>query len=95
MARRNKLITREFNLTVGEVLTVNLENRETSVLQFTLTGKYEKVETILEVMKKQIGGNIVPVQIISFENKTKLFGITEEIFLENAIELDRETRKPL
>lgn len=95
MARRNKLITREFSLTVGEVLTVNLENRETNVLQFTLTGKYEKVETILEVMKKQIGGNIVPVQIISFENKTKLFGITEENFLENAIELDKETRKPL
>jgi hypothetical protein len=95
MARRNKLITREFNLTVGEVLTVNLENRETNVLEFSLTGKYEKAETILDVMKKQIGGNLVPVQIISFENKTKLFGITEENFLANAIELDKETRKPL
>ena len=95
MARRNKLITREFNLTVGNVLTVNLETRETTVHNFTLTGKYEKAETILEVIKKQIGENLVPVQIISFENETKLYGITEDNFLANAIELDKETRKPL
>lgn len=95
MARRNKLITREFSLTVGQVLTVNLETRETTVHNFTLTGKYENAEIILQAIKKQIGENIVPVQIMSFENDTKLYGITEDNFLANAIELDKETRKPL
>ena len=95
MARRNKLITREFNLTVGGVLTVNLETRETTVHSFKLTGKYEKAETILETIKKQIGENIVPVQILTFSNETKLYGISEDNFLANAIELDKETRKPL
>ena len=95
MARRNKLITREFNLTVGEVLTVNLETRETTVHEFTLTGKYDKTETILTEIKEQIGENIVPVQILTHETVTKLYGINEDDFLNNAVELDKETRKPL
>lgn len=95
MARRNKFITREFNLTVGEVLTVDLETRATNVMTFKLTGRYEKADIILHAIKSQIQDGIVPVQVISFEAQTKLYGITEEDFLAKAIELDKDTRRPL
>ena len=94
--RKTKMITREFKVTTGTVLVVDLTTQETQTKTFFLTGSYENAEAILKSVKAQITDEtIVPVTILDYATDTKLYGLSEDTFLGLAVELDKETRKPL
>ena len=90
------MITREFKVTTGSVLVVDLTTQETQTKSFFLTGSYENGEAILKSVKAQITDEtIIPVTILDYSTDTKLYGLSEDTFLGLAVELDKETRKPL
>ena len=90
------MITREFKVTTGSVLVVDLTTQETQTKTFFLTGSYESGEAILKSVKAQITDEtIVPVTILDYSTDTKLYGLSEDTFISLAVELDKETRKPL
>ena len=94
--RKTKMITREFKVTSGSVLVVDLTTQETQIKTFFLTGSYENSDAILKSVKNQITDEtIVPVSILEYSTDTKLYGLSEDTFLGLAVELDKETRKPL
>ena len=90
------MITREFKVTTGSVLVVDLTTQETQTKTFFLTGSYENSDAILKSVKNQITDEtIIPVTILDYATDTKLYGLSEDTFLGLAVELDKETRKPL
>ena len=90
------MITREFKVTTGSVLVVDLTSQETHTKTFFLTGSYENADAILKSVKSQITDeSIIPVSILDYATDTKLYGLSEETFISLAVELDKETRKPL
>jgi len=46
-------------------------------------------------LAKVIPSDLVIITVVSFEKVEKLYGITPAAFMENAVELDPATRKPL
>ena len=98
--RKTKLITRGFNITYGQVLTVNVATQQTNVVSFKLIGKFTDKEEVLKAFKNEFNSQptndgIIPVAIINYFTELKVYGITEDDFINNGIELDNETRKPI
>lgn len=90
----SKFITRTIEFTKVTALAVNTETEETETVEFTLAGKYDDEKKAKKALEKLDTGYI-PVLVKSLESADKLFGITPEKFMENAVELDSETRKPI
>ena len=94
--KKAKMITREFKVTSGSVLVVDLTTQETQIKTFFLTGSYENAEAILKSVKSQITDETnIQVKILDYSTDTKLYGRSEDTFITLAVELDKETRKPL
>ena len=74
--RKTKMITREFKVTSGSVLVVDLTTQETQIKAFFLTGSYENAEAILKSVKNQITeGCVVPVKGVDESTEPKLYGL--------------------
>lgn len=97
--RKTKLITRTFTLTYGKMLLVDVDTQQTNTLSFKLVGAYKTSDEVFKAFKSEYDEdhnfNIVPVHVIEFFTEEKTYGITTEDFINNAVELDAETRKPI
>lgn len=95
--RTEKLITRTFTITYGKMLLVDVETQKTETLSFKLLGNYKTKEEVFKAFRYLInsGTNKIPVQVLEFFTEQKSYGITQENFINNAVELDTETKKPI
>ena len=93
----NKLITRTFTITYGKMLVVDTQTQNTQSVAFKLLGNYKRKEEVFQAFKKHIQPttDIIPVLVLEFFTDQKSYGITVDNFINNAVELDLETKKPL
>ena len=90
--RKEKLITRTITVTEAEIMCFNLDTNEVITLNETYIGDLSDKE-IEKQFTIDYNNSAKFLKLISAEKTTKLYGITEKVFLENAVELDSETRK--
>lgn len=91
-----KMITRTILGTKASVITVDTTNMTTSTKDFTMGGEWTDNNKLLKALKKTYETDtLVLSAVVKTEKIEKLYGMTEELFMANAVELDAETRKPL
>ena len=91
-----KMITRTILGTKASVITVDTTNMTASTKDFTIGGEWSDNNKLLKALKKTYETDTqVLSAIVKAEKIEKLYGMTEELFMANAVELDAETRKPL
>ena len=91
-----KMITRTILGTKASVITVDTTNMTASTKDFTIGGEWADNNKLLKALKKTYETDTMVLSaIVKTEKIEKLYGMTEELFMANAVELDAETRKPL
>lgn len=91
-----KMITRTILGTKASVITVDTTNMTASTKDFTIGGEWTDNNKLLKALKKTYETDTkVLSAVVKTEKIEKLYGMTEELFMANAVELDAETRKPL
>ena len=93
---REKMVTRSMKVTVANVLMVNLETQATETQAIQMPNTYADDAKLMKALTKSYeGSTLKPVHVVSSTIHEKLYGMSEKAFLENAKELDPETRKPI
>ena len=93
---RERMITRTITDTIVTALCMDTDTCEVSRQDFRLGNIESDVEVMLKVaQKKYQTDNFKIVKIEDFVKNERLYGMDEVLFMEYAIELDPETRKPL
>ena len=91
-----KMITRTILGTKASVITVDTANMTASTKDFTMSGEWTDNNKLLKALKKTYETDTMVLSaVVKAEKIEKLYGMTEELFMANAVELDAETRKPL
>lgn len=91
-----KMITRTILGTKASVITVDTINMTASTREFTIGGEWTDNNKLLKALKNIYETDtLVLSSVVKSEKTEKLYGMTEELFMANAVELDVETRKPL
>ena len=91
-----KMITRTILGTKASVITVDTINMTASTMEFTIGGEWSDNNKLLKALKKIYETDtLVLSSVVKAEKTEKLYGMTEELFMANAVELDAETRKPI
>ena len=94
--RKQKLITRTFTITYGKMLLVDVETQTTQTLSFKLIGNYKTKDDVFKAFKNEYDkDNIIPVQVLEFFTEEKTYGITAEDYINKAVELDADSKKPI
>ena len=93
---REKMVTRSMKVTNAQALLVNLETQETVTQTIAMPNVYKDDKALMKALANSFeGSTLKPVHVLSTSIEEKLYGMTEKSFLENAQELDPETRKPI
>ena len=91
-----KMITRTILGTKASVITVDTISMTASTKEFTISGEWSDNNKLLKALKKTYETDtLVLSSVVKAEKTEKLYGMTEELFMANAVELDAETRKPI
>ena len=91
-----KMITRTILGTKASVITVDTINMTASTKEFTIGGEWTDNNKLLKALKKTYETDtLVLSAVVKAEKTEKLYGMTEELFMATAVELDAETRKPI
>ena len=91
-----KMTTRTILGTKASVITVDTINMTASTKEFTIGGEWSDNNKLLKALKKMYETDtLVLSSVVKAEKIEKLYGMTEELFMANAVELDAETRKPI
>lgn len=92
---KEKMVTRSFTTTEAKVLAVTVSTTETSMDNWSIVGKYETEKELLKALKKaHETDDYKIVSVLSVAEYDKLYGIPENEFLQFAVELNPETRRP-
>lgn len=87
---RKPMITRTMKTTNVTVLCVNVDDRSTFEQNVTLPGTYKEEKKLNKMVEHVFEGSPVkPIQIISTDVTSKLYGMTEETYLQYAEELEK------
>ena len=86
---RKRMVTRTIKTTNAVVLRVNLETQETVKEMVTVSGVFKDNKNLLKQISKKDPENIKTVSVLSTEITDKLYGMTEEKFVEMAEELPK------
>jgi hypothetical protein len=89
--RKEKMITRTIVTTNAEIMAFNLDTNEVITLNESYIGDLSDRD-IEKQFAIDYDNTAKFLKLVNAEKSTKLYGITEKDFLENAIELD-ENRK--
>ena len=84
--------------TVVNIVTVmacDPDSAEVFNFDFALSGNLPNEKHLKAIAQKNAPNNAVVVSIADVKTTKKVLGITEEQFLEIAVELDPKTRKPI
>lgn len=90
--RRDKMITRRITTTNAEIMAFNLDTNEVITLTESYIGDLSDKD-IEKQFSVDYNNTAKFLKLVNAEKSSKLYGITEKDFLENAVELDSETRK--
>lgn len=89
------MITRTVESTVFDVFCVNVSTQTTETKTFKLAGRVKDADKALRKLRvEHETENVKIVYIVDSRLEQKLYGMTEEDFVANAVELD-ENRKPI
>lgn len=89
--RKEKMITRTITTTNAEIMTFNLDTNEVITLNESYIGDLSDRD-IEKQFAIDYDNSAKFLKLVNAEKSSKLYGITEKDFLENAVELD-ENRK--
>lgn len=93
---RKPMVTRTITTTKVNVLCMNIQTAEPFNKVITLPRIYKDERTLMKRVKEVVENETVKaVHIVDKREIETLYGMTEQAFIEKAIELDPETRKPL
>lgn len=94
---REKMVTRTIESTVVNALAVDLANLNNGIqtISVEINGKFESEEEIKKVLDKQYKNDYTFIKINYFNTFETLYGMPEREFMQYAVELDKETRKPI
>lgn len=90
-----KMVTRTIKGTTGVVMVVNTENGGTFERSFGYARTFENDAQLLKAIQASDGENEKSVFVKNSQVVEKLYGIDEDSFMQNAVELDPTTRKPI
>lgn len=92
---RKAIVTRTVIGTEVTTMAVDTIHGEVVNKTYTLSGKFKDGATLLKAVQKAYDTEeIKHVQVVSEKPVNKIYGMWEEDFIQNAMELD-ENRKPL
>lgn len=89
--RKEKMITRTIVTTNAEIMAFNLDTNEVITLNESYSGDLSDRD-IEKQFAIDYDNSAKFLKLVNAEKSSKLYGITEKDFLENAVELD-ENRK--
>lgn len=92
---RKAMITRTVESTVFDVFCVDASTQTTETKTFKLAGRVKDADKALRKLRAEHETeNVKLVYIVDSRLEQRLYGMTEEDFVANAVELD-ENRKPI
>ena len=89
--RKEKMITRTIVTTNAEIMAFNLDTNDVITLNESYIGDLSDKD-IEKQFAIDYSNSAIFLKLVNAEKSSKLYGITEKDFLENAVELD-ENRK--
>lgn len=88
MARKEKMVTRTFDITEVTYMAINLESKQIETLTATVAGKItDNEEALATVRKVNPNAKIVPSVVSALNNYEELYGMTESEFLKHSKKL--------
>ena len=95
-----KMVTRTVLGTKATVKVININTDEITTRDIMLAKTFEadEIDKVKKSADKLVRANSpveTVVAVLSFTRDEKLYGVDETTFMANAVELDKETRKPL
>lgn len=91
---RNKMVTRTIILTKCVVLALDTETIEPTNLTVEVSGTYQNEEKLMKAVKDVAETlTLKIVQILATETVEKLYGVSEQKFMEIAHELEPRKKK--
>lgn len=91
---RIKMITRTFDVTIGEVMGVDVPTQTVKNIEFRVWGMYPDNSKLLEAVKEDYEtDNFKVVMINNYQVGDVLMGMTEKEFIENAKVLPPRTKQ--
>lgn len=92
--RKEKMITRTIVITNADIMAFNLDTNEVITLNESYIGDLSDKE-IEKQFIADYQNTAKFLKLVNAEKTTKLYGISEKVFLQYAVELDSETRKEM
>lgn len=92
---RKPMVTRTITTTKANVLCMDIQTAEPFNKVVTLPRTYKDDKTLMKKVQEVVETDIVKaVHIVDKEEVETLYGMTEQEFIQNAVILDPETRRP-
>lgn len=93
---RKDMVTRTVIGTKASVKVVNAQTDEISVIDVKLNKSFEAIDDkLMKAVRKVVDSSFVIIKIEAIEAMNKLYGLEAAKFMEYAVELDANTRKPI
>ena len=89
------LVTRTIISTKANCLILDLTRGGVEPHDYIVCGTFKKPEAVLKAVQKTLPENCKAVHLVRSEEVETLYGMTEDVFIANAVELDPVTRKPI
>lgn len=83
--KKEKMITRTFEVTSGMVLAMNLDSEEVENRYFTVIGNYDSKSVLSVLENDYLFEHYKPIKVKSISTDECLYGMAESDFLSHAI----------
>lgn len=95
-----KMVTRTVIGTKATIKAINVVTDAITTQDVMLSktfedGKIDAVKRACEKVLNAQNSELAVVAVLSYTRDEKLYGVEESVFMAHAVELDKETRKPL
>lgn len=92
---RKPMVTRTITTTKANVLCMDIQNAEPFNKVVTLPRTYKDDKTLMKKVQEVVETDTVKaVHVVDKEEVETLYGMTEQEFIQKAVVLDPETRRP-
>lgn len=92
---RKPMVTRTITTTKANVLCMDIQKAEPFNKVVTLPRTYKDDKTLMKKVQEVVETDtVIPVHVVDKEEVETLYGMTEQEFIQKAVVLDPETRRP-
>ena len=93
---RKAMVTRTITTTQVNVLCLDIVAGEPFNRQVTLPRTYKEDKKLMKAIEEVVNTeNVKAVHVVAKEEVETLYGMSEQDFINNAVVLDNETRRPI